>query len=1230
MIGTTTLLAVSTLGRFEARRDTTPLAGGNWSRRKVVDLFKLLLSAEQHRLHREQVQEILWPTSTLEQATNSFGKTLYLLRRVLEPDLATGKGNVSSYVLLEHDTLLLVPDHVTIDADVFEASVKPLQARMRSRSPRTLDSMSDASLLDDFDVVLALYRGDYLPEDLYEDYVQRRRDRLRRIHSWLLENAAELALAITQGLRACEYLQALLESNSADEQTHRQLMQVYARMGHRSDALNQYQLLREVLKEELHTQPLPETITLYRAIQSGQIATDLVLAQYHLEQQVNPPVAKIPLPTATPSNIAEAKESLPGDVAMQNAAERAAQQEEPEQLHPERILNAALVGREAEIQTMQRTFQQAYSGVRKAIFLCGEPGIGKTRLAREFAQWVQETQGARVLWGYCYEMSGTFPYQPIMDAINEHVRLCSAEQLRSMLGDSAVYLAKIAPEVRSKLPDLPQPEPIGPELERLNLYNAVAHFFSALAAERPPVIILDDLQWADPATIQLLHFLLAQNTGTTPLDTHIATRKRGAAPLYLLLYRADEVHETHPLRGLMLTLSRNGISEDTRLQRLTESQVQQLLGNMARQSVGPNFTSEIFRQTEGNPFFIGEAVRSLILEGKIKRINERWQTTVDLHQLELPHSVRLLIERRLLHLSPECRTTLTLAAVLGRKFSSALLCAARNLSEESVAEHIDDAIRLQILSEVSSVTSIGTPSSDAAQELNPYERDLDLAFTHDKIREVLYHWLNPLRRRTLHQQVARAIETHYAAQLQPFFSTLAYHYQMAEKPENAVNYLLKAAWHASSVYAFANAAEYIKTALDLLVSDEERPQRAALLRQLSEIFLYTGHPDKAIEAAMASAALWRALHDEVKQAEAYLFVAFCCHWQGRELEAVEHIQLALKCIELRPEETFLLAKANAQWGLAATVMGNPPLAHEKLTLSHKLHASLGGNDAFISVVSLWSLSWCAFLTESPHQMLAYAQQGAEVCSAQHKPEWEPMMDYSAAYALMLLGRLDDGRQLASDTLLKAQRHGVVGAQGWANLVQAFLAIQAGQWEEAALSADRAYTIATMLHDADLQARVHWSRSVCAGWRNDWHGAIDEIQQALRMAKQDGETSMVFPYLLVQAAKSYLFADNIAQAQHYLTEAMQLGQSRHYRQLPAIGNRLQGRIWQAQHRFAEAQPCFEHSLTALLALDDKVEYARTQEAYGAFYLNRHQEGDEQRGQALLQQARAIFQQLGVNG
>src|SRR6202165_1164939 len=136
MIHVTISLEIATLGRFEVRRNHELLTGGNWSRRKVCDLFKLLLSAEQHRLHREQIQEILWPTSTSEQAANSFGKTLYLLRRALEPDLAAGKGSSSTYVLLDHDTLMFILESMRIDANIFEASAKALQAKMRNRSAK--------------------------------------------------------------------------------------------------------------------------------------------------------------------------------------------------------------------------------------------------------------------------------------------------------------------------------------------------------------------------------------------------------------------------------------------------------------------------------------------------------------------------------------------------------------------------------------------------------------------------------------------------------------------------------------------------------------------------------------------------------------------------------------------------------------------------------------------------------------------------------------------------------------------------------------------------------------------------------------------------------------------------------------------------------------------------------------------------------------------------------------
>jgi predicted ATPase len=478
-------------------------------------------------------------------------------------------------------------------------------------------------------------------------------------------------------------------------------------------------------------------------------------------------------------------------------------------------LKAELVGREEEIVTMRRAYQQVHQGQRKAVFIAGEPGIGKTRLAGEFAHWAEETEAATVLWGCCYEMSGSFPYQPIADAINAHVRTCTPEQLREVLGQGAIDLAKIAPEVRFKLPDLPQPESMGPEMERRNLYNAVAHYLMALAAERPLIVIMDDLQWADAATIQLLTFLLMQSTDSAPVDTGRTGGTGGSRnrrPLYLLPYRADEVHETHPLRGLMTTLARANISEEVRLRRLTEEQVLQLLMNIAGHNVRPVFAAEIYRQTEGNPFFIGEAIRSLILEGKVKKIGDRWQATVDVNKLEIPHSVRLLIERRLVRLEPECRTTLVLAAVLGRQFSSELLCQARNLSEEVVAEHLDAAIGAQLICALADALLNDVTQTLGRQDSGTVEADIDLAFTHDKIREVLYQWLNPLRRRSLHRQVAQAIEARYAARLQPYYSKLAYHYQMAENATKAVDYLLKAAKHAASVYAFVNVAEYMKTA----------------------------------------------------------------------------------------------------------------------------------------------------------------------------------------------------------------------------------------------------------------------------------------------------------------------------------------------------------------------------------------------------------------------------------
>jgi predicted ATPase/DNA-binding SARP family transcriptional activator len=1241
MSSSSAALKVVTLGQFSLLRNQEVVGGGNWKHRRVRELLKVLLAAEQHRLHREQVQEILWPSSSLEQAANSFGKTLYLLRRALEPELAIGKA--SAYVGLDHDTLFLIPDSMQVDADLFEAAAKQLQTRMQGQAGTGHDL---ATLLEAIDQALALYGGDFLPDDLYEDWSQRRRDRLRHTYARVLQHGVTVSLAAAQGQRACEYLRALVEQNSTDEQTHRQLMLVYARMGHRSDALNQYHTLRAALREELHANPMPETQELYRTIQAGRIAVDLAEAGHAdhavglsnsapAHEPVSAPLLHTHAHAITDEHLHDMHpEHTHAGTSIATAAPAAPT--EAEYVEPPSALRVELIGRAEELQRLRMAYRALYQGKAQAatralqqrergrevlahvFFISGEAGIGKTRLAQEFSLYAQQ-QAATVLWGNCYEMTGTLPYQPIVDMLNAHLLPRSAEQLRSLLGESAADLAKLLPLVRTKLPDLPPSETLGLEAERRNLYIAVARYFTTMASAEPLALIFDDLQWADTATIQLLGYLLAQSSN--------ATGQGQRTPLFLLLYRPDEVGETHPLRSLLLTRMHEGQAQELRLKRLKEDEVQQLLMQMAGHTVSTPFADEIYKHTEGNPFFIGETIRALVEDGKIKRIGERWQTTVALTDLALPQSVRRVIERRLANLPGECRVTLAYAALLGRQIRSELLCRTRNLSEEIIAEQLDEAIRVHILEPLSA-------RPQASEQEYAIDEAADLMFTHDKIREVLARSLNPLRHRMAHRQIAQAIEAFYSSRLSRHYRKLAYHYQLAEEAARAVEYLNKAAEQAIQLYAFADAAALMEQALELLTGEEQRPQRAELLHKLSaNVYLYMGRPDQAIEAGLAAATLFQELGDNVKEAENRLDVAFSFHWMGRETNAIACIKRALTCLEQVQQterERHLIAKARVQWGLAATISGDIPEALAQLRIADAWLEQNKASDPFVAVVSLWAHSWCAFASSTLAEMLDAAQQSAALCRSTGMFAWEPMMTYTAAWALMSMGRLPEAAQLARETLAKAQRHNVVGAQGWAYLVLSFVAIQQGQWDLSAQFGDQAAEIATRMHETGLLARVFWGRSICAGWLNQWEKSADDGFEAVRISRSDGEFPLIYPYLLMQAGKASYYAGNHARAREALDSAMRFAQEHQYRQLPAICQRVQGRILQAQGQFEQAQQQFEQSLTTLAALDDSVEYARTQEAYALFFRARGQAHDAELADTLQQQAHATFKALGVNG
>jgi tetratricopeptide (TPR) repeat protein len=169
-----------------------------------------------------------------------------------------------------------------------------------------------------------------------------------------------------------------------------------------------------------------------------------------------------------------------------------------------------------------------------------------------------------------------------------------------------------------------------------------------------------------------------------------------------------------------------------------------------------------------------------------------------------------------------------------------------------------------------------------------------------------------------------------------------------------------------------------------------------------------------------------------------------------------------------------------------------------------------------------------------------------------------------------------------------------------------------------------------MRDLDLQARVLWGRSILAGWRNDWELSIREITKAIQLSQQSDNPSLVYPYFLIQAAKAHLYTNQIDAAQRYLDQGMRLSQEQKYRQLPALGKRLQGRIFLVKGEYDLAQTYFEQSLNELISLGDIVEQARTLEAYGECYLASHNLANQEKGRKLITRSREIFQKLGLKG
>ena len=432
-----------------------------------------------------------------------------------------------------------------------------------------------------------------------------------------------------------------------------------------------------------------------------------------------------------------------------------------------------LIGRNAELTALQGCLEVAAHGQGGVVLLSGEAGIGKSRLVTELRRSA-ETQDFQLLGGQCFPTDRACPYAPLLDLVGAFVAPLSPSQMVTVLGSSARALVPLLPEYVQQLPELASLSPLfplDPEQEQRRLFGALADVFLRATTTRSLLLVIEDLHWSDESTLEFLLFF---------------ARKAVAHRLLLLLtYRNDEMHQ--PLRSWLSQLDRARQRQEVLLGPLSRANTETFLQTILQgtRSLPAGMLDALYDLTEGNPFFLEEVLKALIVAGELVEGEDgwRWKRADTWH---IPLSLHNAVELRLTHLSTDARRVLQLAAVAGRRFDFTLLQEITRYDETSLVELMKEAIVAQLVIE------------ESAEQF---------AFRHTLTQQAIVGGLLSRERRALHGTIAQALEQLHAVALDAHLADLAYHFAEAERWSKAMKYARLAAEQAQALSAPRAAVE---------------------------------------------------------------------------------------------------------------------------------------------------------------------------------------------------------------------------------------------------------------------------------------------------------------------------------------------------------------------------------------------------------------------------------------
>jgi predicted ATPase/KaiC/GvpD/RAD55 family RecA-like ATPase len=901
-----------------------------------------------------------------------------------------------------------------------------------------------------------------------------------------------------------------------------------------------------------------------------------------------------------------------------------------------------LIDRAEEMKLLKAAVDRTVEGEGGLVFLYGEAGIGKTRLARELRAYAN-LRGMRVLYGRCpalFRMDGVPPYVIWKEVIKDFLETCTLDQLDRVIGLYPAEVAKLVPELSQKLRTIPQSFSISPEQEQSRLFEAVSQFITNISREAPLLLVLDDLQWTDPSSLLLLHYL---------------ARGVQKAPLLLLgAYRSTDVDGRHPLTPVLAELKRERLPRSVSLKRMSLEDTSEMMRQILEQDEIPTeFCKTVYEKTRGNPFFTEEVVESLKEEDIIFKEDDKWKFK-EVLAIEFPESVRNIVKTRFSRLDDECQNVLTLASFVGNDFTLEIMSTLTGIEENKLLEIMDRLIKTGFVK-------------------HTVIRGEDICSFADIImRDVVHEEVGPFKRKKLHGLVGQTLKKVYAASLDEHLGELALHFLEGGDKDQALDYFLKAGGKAQSVYANKEAISYFQSALKLLEEKGDALQeRGRVLETLGDIESVVGEYDTCTKCWNDALLLWTQLNEKDKTARLHRKMAHV-FWDrmGKSEEAKIHHEKALKILEAEPESVELatlyadmchmlwrtggdLATARS-WGEKALELAKRLNAHEVLASTYidlgviSLRAGEGwkidaeyteralkialDNDYMESALRAY-IDLAACLPEEEHErILELREKGFELARRVGALTYQSWFGEHLAGTYIGMGDMGKATLLAEESVALDRKSGEMThlpmSLGLLGLIHQIL----GELDKS----EQYCTEALKTSQKSNEANTTLSSYFGLGW---FHFDKEEYIEARQFWKKMWETAeeagqklpkMYAAALLLQVCVELREFEKVENSIDDLYMFFQEVKDNFWL---AQVDALRAMLFRAQKRWEESIKYFERSLQEWELINARqwnmywcvklflVEYAR-------MYLERDQPGDREKARDLLNQALEIFQKLGA--